>query len=183
MPARVVDGVQFLPPKAHGMGKAAGGKIQGKMLPKKAHYHHLHPSSTKGGGKKMKHVGAASKTIVHSSAAAKNAAPAPRKKSRFKPGTRALQEIKKYQKSTEKLIRKAPLKRLVKEICEDNCNNSHFLEGTKWQSNAFDAVHEALEAYAVSIFEDSNLEAIHAGRVTIMPKDMQITRRIRGERT
>jgi len=79
-------------------------------------------------------------------------------------GTVALREIRKYQKSTELLIRKAPFQRLVREIAQDFKNDLRF------QSTAVLALQEASEAYLVGLFEDTNLCAIHAKRVTIMPK-------------
>ena len=96
---------------------------------------------------------------------------------RYRPGTVALQEIRKYQKSTDLLIRKLPFQRLVREIAE-KCKFDN-----RFQSTAILVLQEAAEAYLVSLFEDTNLCAIHAKRVTIMPKDMQLARRIRGERT
>ena len=96
---------------------------------------------------------------------------------RFRPGTVALREIRRYQKSTELLIRKLPFQRLVREIAQD------FKTDLRFQSAAVMALQEASEAYLVGLFEDSNLCAIHAKRVTIMPKDIQLARRIRGERT
>ncbi|KAG5627357.1 hypothetical protein H5410_012575 [Solanum commersonii] len=95
---------------------------------------------------------------------------------RFRPGTVALREIRKYQKSTELLIRKLPFQRLVREIAQD------FKTDLRFQSSAVAALQEAAEAYLVGLFEDTNLCAIHAKRVTIMPKDIQLARRIRGER-
>ncbi|GJV51954.1 histone H3.2-like protein [Tanacetum coccineum] len=95
---------------------------------------------------------------------------------RFRPGTVALREIRKYQKSMERLIRKLPFQRLVREIAQD------FKTDLRFQSNAVDVLQEASEGYLVGLFEDSNLCAIHAKRVTIMPKDMQLARRIMGER-
>ena len=92
------------------------------------------------------------------------------------PGTVALREIRKYQKSTELLIRKLPFQRLVREIAQD------FKTDLRFQSSAVLALQEAAEAYLVGLFEDTNLAAIHAKRVTIMPKDIQLARRIRGER-
>ena len=100
-----------------------------------------------------------------------------RKKMRFRPGTVALREIRKYQKSTSLLLRKAPFQRLVREITQD------FKADLRFQSAAVMALQEASEAYLVGLFEDTNLCAIHAKRVTIMPKDMQLARRIRGERS
>ena len=95
---------------------------------------------------------------------------------RFRPGTVALKEIRRYQKSTELLIRKLPFQRLVREFAQD------FKTDLRFQSSAVMALQEASEAYLVGIFEDTNLCAIHAKRVTIMPKDIQLARRIRGER-
>ena len=93
---------------------------------------------------------------------------------RYRPGTVALREIRKYQKSTDLLLRKLPFQRLVREIAQD------FKFGFRFQSCAVMALQEAAEAYLVGLFEDTNLAAIHAKRVTIMPKDMQLARRIRG---
>uniref|UniRef100_A0A6N2LA76 Core Histone H2A/H2B/H3 domain-containing protein n=1 Tax=Salix viminalis TaxID=40686 RepID=A0A6N2LA76_SALVM len=90
-----------------------------------------------------------------------------KKPHRYRPGTVALREIRKYQKSTELLIRKLPFQRLT---------------DLRFQSHAVLALQEAAEAYLVGLFEDTNLCAIHAKRVTIMPKDIQLARRIRGER-
>merc|ERR1712098_478013 len=89
---------------------------------------------------------------------------------------RALREIRRYQKSTELLIRKLPFQRLVREIAQD------FKTDLRFQSSAVMALQEASEAYLVGLFEDTNLCAIHAKRVTIMPRDIQLARRIRGER-
>ena len=98
-----------------------------------------------------------------------------KKPHRYRPGTVALREIRKYQKSTELFIRKLPFQRLVREIAGD------FKTELKFQSTAILALQEAAEAYLVGLFEDTNLCAIHANRVTIMPKDVQLARRIRGE--
>ncbi|KAJ7047271.1 histone H3 [Mycena alexandri] len=118
------------------------------------------------------------------SAAARNdEAPAPRKK-RFRPGTVALREIRKYQKSTDLLLRKLPFARLVREIASEMTTdmNDNYRPGAdlRWQSSALMALQEATEAYLVHLFEDANLCAIHAKRVTIMQRDIQLARRIRG---
>ena len=81
-----------------------------------------------------------------------------------------------YQKSTELLIRKLPCRRLGRESAQE------FKTGVRFQASAVVALQEASEAYLVGLFEDTNLCAIHAKRVTIMPKDIQLARRIRGER-
>nr|UXY87288.1 histone H3 [Cryptomonas sp.] len=98
------------------------------------------------------------------------------KKHRYRPGTVALREIRKLQKSTELLIRKLPFQRLVRELAQDFRNDLRF------QSSAVLALQEAAEAYLVTLFEDTNLCAIHAKRVTIMPKDIHLARRIRGDK-
>uniref|UniRef100_A0A4W2HPP0 Histone H2A n=1 Tax=Bos indicus x Bos taurus TaxID=30522 RepID=A0A4W2HPP0_BOBOX len=134
---------------------AQGGvlpNIQAVLLPKKTESHHK---------------------------AARKSAPATggvKKPHRYRPGTVALREIRRYQKSTELLIRKLPFQRLVREIAQD------FKTDLRFQSSAVMALQEACEAYLVGLFEDTNLCAIHAKRVTIMPKDIQLARRIRGER-
>ena len=99
-----------------------------------------------------------------------------KKPHRYRPGTVALREIRRYQKSTELLCRKLPVSRLIREIAQD------FKSELRFQAGAVGALHEAMEAYLVGLFEDTNLCCIHAKRVTIMPKDMQLARRIRGER-
>lgn len=90
-------------------------------------------------------------------------------------GERALQEIRTYQKSTDLLIRRLPFARLVREIQLELAQVPF-----NWQGSAILALQEASEAHLVALFEDSNLCAIHGKRVTIMPKDMQLARRIRG---
>ena len=106
-----------------------------------------------------------------------------RKLYRYRPGTVALKQIRQYQKSTELLIRKLPFQRLVREIASDSeVIKSPLCGKVRFQSAAIMALQEATEAYLVGLFEDSNLCAIHARRVTIMPKDIQLARRIRGER-
>ncbi|EFP75269.1 histone H3.1 [Puccinia graminis f. sp. tritici] len=100
-----------------------------------------------------------------------------KKPHRYRPGTVALREIRRYQKSTELLIRKLPFQRLVREIAQD------FKTDLRFQSSAVMALQESAEAYLVGLFEDTNLAAIHAKRVTIQPKDIQLARRLRGERS
>ena len=110
--------------------------------------------------------------------AARKSAPATggfKKPHRYRPGTVALREIRRYQKSTELLIRKLPFQRLVRELTQDVSRDLRF------QPTSLLAAHEATEAYLVGLFEDTNLCAIHAKRVTIMPKDIQLSRRIRRE--
>ena len=110
--------------------------------------------------------------------AARKSAPAQggiKKPHRYRPGTVALREIRRYQKTTDLLIRKSPFVRLVREIGHNLKNDVRF------QSSALLVQQEASEAYLVGLMEDANLCAIHAKRVTIMPKDMQLTCRIRGE--
>lgn len=100
-----------------------------------------------------------------------------KKPHRYRPGTIALREIRKYQKSTELLISKAPFIRVAYECMHEHKGDLRGTAGCKA------ALQEAAEAYCVGLFEDTNLCAIHAKRVTVMPKDMQLARRIRGERS
>ena len=99
-----------------------------------------------------------------------------KKPHRFRPGTVALREIRKFQKSTDLLIRKRPFQRIVREIMEEYSD-----KGLRIQGTALQALQEATETFIVELFEDTNLCAIHAKRVTILPKDMHLARRIRGK--
>jgi histone H3 len=112
--------------------------------------------------------------------AARRNAPAPntrpKRVHKYRPGTVALREIRRYQRSTNLLIRRLPFQRLVREVVQD------INPKLRLQSHALACIQEASEAYLVGLFEDTNLCAIHAKRVTIMPKDIQLARRIRGER-
>jgi histone H3 len=99
-----------------------------------------------------------------------------KKPHRWRPGTVALCEIRKYQKNMDLLMRKAPFQHLVREIACD------IKSDLQMQSTALLALQEAAEAYLVGLFNNTNECALHAKRVTIMPKDMQLARHIRGEK-
>ena len=96
---------------------------------------------------------------------------------RYHPGTVVLREIRRYQKLMELLIWKLSFQRLVREIAQNMTKTD-----IRFQSGAIMALQEASEAYLVGLLEDTNLCTIHAKRVTIMPKDIQLARRIQGER-
>jgi histone H3 len=100
-----------------------------------------------------------------------------KKPHRFRPGTVALRQIRFFQKTTKSLIPKLSFQRLVREVAQD------FKSDLRFQSHAIAALQEASETYLVSLFEDTQLCAIHAKRVTISDKDMKLARRIRGERS
>ena len=103
-------------------------------------------------------------------------APPVRKRHRYRPGTVALREIRRYQKSTDLLIQKRPFQRLVREIALSMQPDLRF------QSTAILALQEASEAYIVALFGDMNACALHAGRKTIMPFDLALAKRIRGDK-
>ena len=98
-----------------------------------------------------------------------------KKPRRWRPGTVALREIRKYQKNTHLLMRKAPFQRLVRKIAIG------FKSDLRMQSTALLALQEASEAYLIKLFEDTNECALHGKRVTILPRDMMLARHIRGE--
>ena len=179
----------MLPP---GPRKTVGGQpkpstsAQQRLKPKK-------PSaqSVKEAQAELKRILAEKREEKHKKAAArmakKGGQKAPKggvkKRYRYRPGTVALKQIRQYQKSTDLLIRKLPFQRLVREIaCDSEVIKSPLCGKVRFQSAAIMALQEAAEAYLVGLFEDTNLCAIHAKRVTIMPKDIQLARRIRGER-
>ena len=96
-----------------------------------------------------------------------------RKPRRFRPGTVALRQIRKYQKSTELLIRKLPFQRLLREIVYEMKKKDY-----RFQSTAILAMQEAAEAFLVRMFEQCNHIAIHGKRVTVQPKDIQSWKRL-----
>ena len=102
--------------------------------------------------------------------------PAQHQPHRYRSGTVALREIRKYQKSTELLIHKLPFQHLVREILQG------FGVGFRVTPAMVMALQEAAEAYLVQLLEDSNLCAIHAKCITIQLKDIQLVRWICGER-
>ena len=101
-----------------------------------------------------------------------------RAKKRYRPGTVALREIRRYQKKTELLIRKLPFRQYCREVAQDVKPTS--ITNLRFSSLAFDALQEATEAYLVGLFEDTVLCCIHAKRVTIQLKDIILAKRIRG---
>jgi histone H3 len=98
------------------------------------------------------------------------------KKPRIRPGMLALKEIKKMQSQTEAVIPRLPFQRLVRDIARASNQDIRF------SVHALKALQEAAECYLTGLFEDSYLATLHAKRVTLMAKDMQLARRIRGER-
>jgi histone H3/H4 len=109
-----------------------------------------------------------------------------RKPHRYKPGTVALREIRRYQKSTDTLIKRFPFGNLVREILqqiakENNKKFEHEEREYRIQAFALECLQQAAEMYLVHMFEDANLAAIHAKRVTIMQKDVDLARHIKKE--
>jgi histone H3 len=127
--------------------KSTGGKAPRKTVASKAA---RKTTTTSGGGVKKPH--------------------------RFRPGTVALREIKKLQKSSELLMRKLPFQRLVREIAQD------YKTDLRFQASSVLALQDAAEAYLIGLFSDANLCGIHAKRVTMMAKDIGLARRLRGEK-
>ena len=116
------------------------------------------------------------KSVPNSETEAKKA----RKKHRFKPGTVALKEIRKYQKSTDLLLKKLPFQRLVREIAQ----KYSLYDGTdgtalRFQSDALMALQEAAEAYLIELMADTNLCAISTNRKGIQRKDMKFAQHLR----
>jgi histone H3 len=113
------------------------------------------------------------RTPASPSDANENNETAPRKPHRYRPGTVALREIRRYQKSTDTLIPKMALARVIRELAEN------IKPGLRFQISAIDAIQSASESFLVNLFEDTNLCALHAGRVSITKKDLLLARRIR----
>ena len=98
-----------------------------------------------------------------------------RKPHRFRPGTVALREIRKYQKSTDLLIRKIPFQRLVREICLELTKNRSY--DLRFQSTALLALQEGSESFLVNMFSQCNDICVHCNRVTLQVKDMVLWKR------
>jgi histone H3 len=99
-----------------------------------------------------------------------------RKPHRWHPGTVALREIRKFQKTSDLLIRKAPFRHLVREIVEQVSRKSDL----QMQSTAVLALQEAAEFFMVDVFNDTNLCASHGKGKIIMVKDLALACHIRG---
>jgi histone H3 len=87
-------------------------------------------------------------------------------KRRLRPGTKALREIRKFQQSSEFVIKRAPFERLVREVSRDVKRDVY------WGGNSMDAMQEAAEAYLIFVLERANRIALHAGRTTLLRKDV-----------
>jgi histone H3/H4 len=98
-------------------------------------------------------------------------APCEMKRRKSRPGTTVKKEIKKYQNSTELLIKRATFRRLVKEIVGQNTT------GILIQANAIQALQEAAEAHLVELFQQANIYAQHAQRMTVMQKDFELAKK------
>ena len=96
---------------------------------------------------------------------------------RFRPSNRVLLEIRRLQCTTDLIIRKLPFERLVREIA------SKFMRDPRFQPSTILALQEASEAYLVKLFENTNLLAMHAKRITITKQDLRLAMRIRGDRS
>lgn len=142
---------------------STGGKTPRKMLCEKA-ARNAAPST--GGVKHSEHLRPLPQKKPRRSAPATGAPP--KKQHRWRPGTKSLMEIRRYQKTTELLLRKRPFERLVREIMQK------FKEDFRITAAALLALQEAVEDYLISKMEDSNRFAIHAKRVTIKPEDLQL---------
>ena len=173
MPGRKFLGI--LPAKAQYTGPCLRKAIRYPNVDRKKPVLYLHPIHKKVPGKEaLQNVGYSNKSWERAHEA--------RRTGRlvrigwFRPGIMALQEIRHYQKSSALLIRKLLFQRLVREIAQD------FKTDLRFQAAAILCLQEAAEAYLVRLFEDTNLCAIHAKRVMILPRDLQLARRIHGER-
>jgi histone H3-like centromeric protein A len=96
-----------------------------------------------------------------------------RKKHRKRPGTKALQEIRRLQKGTDNLIPKAALRRCVAEIAQDICKQFN-LNGVRFEKSAMQAMHAAVEDYLTELMTKTVQYSVHAGRVTLMVKDLRL---------
>ena len=149
---------------------AVGSDVQGKRMPSKP----TSKKAIKGGKQPHKHM-------LHKTTGGI------KKPHRYHPGLLPLREIRRYQQSTESLIRKTPFNKLIKEISQEYriCPEGPGTPSVqvRFQSTALAALQEAAENYLVGLFEDMNLLAVHTKRVTVMPRDIRLALRIRGDQS
>ena len=131
------------------------------------------PTDKTSGGTASNSPGKSNSTQQKMNSQPTHAAPEGLPRKRRAPGALALREIRKYQKSTELLFRKGVFLRMVRDVAQDSNQDMRF------SKSAVLAMQEATEAYLVGMLEDTNLCAVHAKRVTIMPRDMDLCRRLR----
>lgn len=180
-----------MPPRtSEGGGGIAHVVGQGKRLNSRHPAVSNHPHFNTGGGKQhhAAMLGGHTSNVGHKTAS--KPVSKPKKPHRFKPGTVALREIRKYQGdimkgstfATDLLIKKLPFSRLVREIANGCVDATRFPEGVKFQAEGIIALQEATESYLVHLLADANLIAVASSkRVTLMKKDMDIARKIRRE--
>ena len=110
-----------------------------------------------------------------------------KKPHRYCPGLLALCEICRYQQSTKSLIRRTPFNKLIKEISQEYriCPEGPGTPSVqvRFQSTALAALQEAVKIFLIGLFEDVNLLAVHVKRVTVMPRDIRLALRIRGDQS
>ena len=154
---------------------AMGSDVQERRVPSKPTSKNI---ATKGGKQPCKHM--LNKLIKWTSSTG-----GIKKPHRYHPGLLALREICRYQQSTESLIRKNPFNKLIKEISQEYriCSEGPGTPSVqvRFQSTALAALQEAAENFLIGLFEDVNLLAVHAKRVTVMPRDIRLALRIRGD--
>ena len=133
------------------------------------------------GGKQLR------KHILHKTLKQHSTTGGIKKPHRYRPGLLALREIRRYQQSTDSLIQKTPFNKLIKEISQEYriCPDGPGTPSVQvcFQSTALAALQEAAKNYLVGLFEDVNLLAVHAKRVTVMPRDIRLALRIRGDQS
>ena len=155
---------------------ARGVDVQERRVPSK-------PATKKipNGGKQL------CKHILHKTLKRNSTTGGIKKPHRYHPGLLALHEICRYQQTTESLIRRTPFNKLIKEISQEYriCPEGPGTPSVQvcFQSTALAALQQAAGNFLVGLFEDVNLLAVHAKRVTVMPHDIQLALRIRGDQT
>ena len=156
---------------------AMGSDVQERRIPSKPT---SKKTATKGGKQPRKHM-------LHRLLKWTSSTGGIKKPHRYHPGLLALHEIHRYQQSMESLIRKTPFNKLIKEISQEYriCPEGPGTPSVqvRFQSTALAALQEAAENFLVGLFEDVNLLAVHAKRVTVMLHDIRLALRIRGDQS
>lgn len=100
-----------------------------------------------------------------------------RKPHRYHPGTVSLREIRRYQRSTDLLMRKSPVQRVIRQIAQTSAGPE---VDVRFQRSAILALHEACESYLTGLFANANTIAIHSKRVTVEASDLLLAKELKG---
>lgn len=124
--------------------------------------------------KKVRHAASANNTGDDDAAAS-----VVRRRRRYKPGTVALREVRRYQRGTDLLIRRLPYQRFVRSVADTHASGTNNAEGLRFQGAAIDLLQEASENYLISCLIDAKKLSAHANRIGVNKRDIAMVLEVR----